>query len=99
MDFRSIGRFILHANYYRIFTWKGYEGKDLEHTDPLYLNAQGDKSNAELLELSSMWEFDLRGPLSISWGASYFVRQTRYAYHDNVNARTFETRLGLTWHI
>ena len=46
-----------------------------------------------------MWEFDLRGPLSISWGASYFVRQTRYAYHDNVNARTFETRLGLTWHI
>lgn len=99
MDFRSIGCFILHANYYRIFTWKGYEGKDLEHTDPLYLNAQGDKSNAELLELSSMWEFDLRGPLSISWGASYFVRQTRYAYHDNVNARTFETRLGLTWHI
>ncbi len=99
MDFRGIGRFIIHANYYRIFTWKGYEGKDLEHTDPLYLNAQGDKSNAELIELTPMWEFDLRGPLSISWSASYFIRKTRYAYHDNVNARTFETRLGLTWHI
>ncbi len=99
MDFRNSGRFIVHANYYRIFTWKGYEGKDLENTDPLYLNAQGDKSNAELIELSPMWEFDLRGHLSISWSASYFIRQTRYAYHANVNARTFETRLGLTWHI
>lgn len=99
MDFRGLGRFIIHANYYRIFTWKGYEGKDLEHTDPLYLNAQGDKSNAELIELTPMWEFDLRGPLSISWSASYFIRETRYAYHNNVNARTFETRLGLTWHI
>ena len=99
MDFRGIGRFIIHANYFRIFTWKGYEGKDLEHTDPLYLNAQGDKSNAELIELAPMWEFDLRGPLSVTWGASYFIRKTRYAYHDNVDARTFETRLGITWHI
>ncbi len=99
MDFRNFGRFIVHANYYRIFTWKGYEGKDLENTDPLYLNAQGDKSNAELIELSPMWEFDLRGPISVSWSASYFIRQTRYAYHANVHARTFETRLGLAWHI
>ena len=99
MDFRGIGRFIIHANYFRIFTWKGYEGKDLEHTDPLYLNAQCDKSNAELIELAPMWEFDLRGPLSVTWGASYFIRKTRYAYHDNVDARTFETRLGITWHI
>lgn len=99
MDFRNFGRFIIRANYYRIFTWKGYEGKDLEHTDPLYLNAQGDKSNAELLELSPIWEFDLHGPFSITWCTSYFIRKTRYAYHDNVDARTFETRLGLTWHI
>ncbi len=99
MELRNFGRFIIHANYYRLFTWKGYEGKDLATVDPLYLNAQGDKSNAELLELTPMWEFDLRGPLSIGWSASYFIRHTRYAYHDNVSARTFETRIGLTWHI
>ena len=43
---KELNRFIsgyawMVADYYCIFTWKGYEGKDLEHTDPLYLNAQG----------------------------------------------------------
>ena len=99
MALRNFGRFIIHANYYRLFTWKGYEGKDLATTDPLYLNAQGDKSNAELIEMTPMWEFDLRGRLSIGWSASYFIRHTRYAYHANVSARTFETRIGLTWHL
>lgn len=98
MELRRFGRFILRANYFRIFTWKGYEGKNLETVDPLYLNAQGDKSNAELFEANPMWEIDFRGALSASVGASYFYRHTRYAYHDNVTAKTFELRVGLTCH-
>jgi hypothetical protein len=30
--------------------------------------------------------------------SSYYVRKTRYAYHDDVHARTFELRVGLTFH-
>ena len=43
MEFGKVATFQIGADYYRIFTWKGYEGKDLATTDPLYLNAQGDK--------------------------------------------------------
>lgn len=98
MEFRNFGRFILHAQYYRIYTWKGYEGKDLSTVDPLYLNAQGDKGNAELFVLNPIWESDLRGPLSFLASGSYFIRNTRYAYHDKVRANTFEVRIGLTYH-
>lgn len=98
MEFHNFGRFILHADYYRIFTWKGYEGKDLATVDPLYLNAQGDKSNAELLVVNPIWEIDFHGPVSAVVSSSYYVRNTRYAYHDDVHARTFELRVGLTFH-
>lgn len=98
MEFRNFGRFILHANYYRLFTWKGYEHKDLEHTDPLYLNAQGDKSNASLAEVSPMWEFDFHNTISATLGSSYFMRVTRYSYHKTVCANTFEIKLGVTCH-
>ena len=70
LEFRNFGRFIVKGNYYRIFTWKGYEGKDLATINPLYLNAQGDKGNAELGEFTTMWEFDFRGPLSASAATS-----------------------------
>ncbi len=98
MNFRHFGRFILKTDYYRIFTWKGYEGKDLEHIDPLYLNAQGDKGNATLFVVTPQWEFDFRGPLSLTFAGSYFMRYTYYSYHQNVHAQTFDFHLGLTYH-
>ena len=45
-----------------------------------------------------MWEFDFRGPLSASAATSYFFRHTRYSYHPDVRAKTFEVKLGLTYH-
>lgn len=96
MDFRRLGRFVLKSDYYRIFTWKGYEHKDLATVDPLFLNAQGDKGNAGLLVVNPHWEFDLRGSMSISASSKYFVRYTHYHNHPDVHASTFEFRLGLT---
>src|SRR5574344_14824 len=98
MEFRDFGRFILHLDYYRIFTWKGYEGKDLANTDPLYLNAQGDKGNAALLIVNPIWEIDFRGALSGVLSGSYYVRNTHYKYYSDVLAKTFELRIGLTYH-
>ena len=48
LDFGRYGQFALNLHLYQIFTWKGYEHKDLENTNPLYLNAQGDKGNMEI---------------------------------------------------
>ncbi len=88
------GTFSFDADYYRIFTWKGYEDKDLTTTNPLYLNAQGDKSNAQLLVLSPKINVVLSDRFAVDFSASYFLRHTNYRYHDNVTSKTFEVRLG-----
>lgn len=98
MEFRHFGRFIMKTDYYRLFTWKGYEGKDLATVDPLYLNAQGDKGSAALVVLNPIWQFDFRGPISAEVSASYYIRNTYYKYHDNVQANTFDLHLGLVCH-
>ena len=98
MEMRNFGRFILHARYFRLFTWKGYEQKDLAAVDPLFLNAQGDKGNAHLLVFSPMTEVDINENWSMLAAASYFLRSTHYRYYDNIRARTFELRFGLTCH-
>ncbi len=97
MVFPRLGFFSLLVDYYHIYTWKGYEGKDLEHTDPLYLNAQGDKSDAQLLVFRPMFVFQLKNDIGIEWQGAYYGRYTHYKYHPNVRAHTFEMRLGLLY--
>ena len=97
LSFGSIGSFILDAHYYRIFTWKGYEDKDLETIDPLYLNAQGDKGNATLMVVNPRLIVNMNDKLALNFSASIYSRKTYYKYHENVNSDTFEVGLGLTW--
>lgn len=98
MELRNFGRFILRANYFRLFTWKGYGAKDYTEINPSYYNVQGDRSRTSLLEINPIWEFDFKGTLSAVLGGSYFVRDTRYKQYADVIARTFECRVGLTYH-
>ena len=98
MEMRGFGRFILHAQYYHLYTWKGYENKDLSTVDPLYLNAQGDRGNAGLLVVNPILEIDLDRKWSLSTHAAYYIRNTHYKYYDDVHAQTFELRAGLTCH-
>lgn len=72
-------------------------GKDLENTDPLHLNAQGDKSSAALLVVNPRLQVYLRKNWSLDLFASYYMRETRYKYHDNVRSNTFEVRMGLSY--
>ena len=97
MIFPRLGYFSLLVDYYHIYTWKGYEGKDLAHIDPLYLNAQGDKGNAQLLVVNPKFVFQLKNNIGIEWQGAYYGRYTYYTYHDNVHAHTFEIRLGLLY--
>lgn len=98
LEFPS-ARLILHAKYFNIFTWKGYESRDLSKIDDLhYLNVQGDKGNAALLVVNPIIEVDLKGPWCLNFSGSYFYRKTHYKSYDDIIARTFEAKVGLTCH-
>lgn len=97
MDFAKLGRLGLVMDYYQLFTWKGYEGKNLKTIDPLYLNAQGDRGNARLLVLNTYFLFRLNEHLGIELGGKFFLRNTEYKYYKNVHAQTFDLKLGLTY--
>lgn len=95
LEFPKFGRFSVNADFYNIFTWKGYEGKDLANTDPLFVNAQGDKGSAALLVINPRLQVYLGKKWSLDLFASYYMRETKYKYHDNVRSETFEVRMGL----
>lgn len=97
MEFGKVATFQIGADYYRIFTWKGYEGKDLATTDPLYLNAQGDKGNASLLVLNARFGLALSNRLNLDFNVSNYWRDTHYSYHDDVTSKTFDMSLGLLY--
>ena len=111
LDFGKFGRLILNAKYFRLWTWKGYEDKDLQPyvdgtADLHFLNVQGDNSNAALLVVNPVIEMHLARQWSITLSGSYFSRRTHYNYYydkdlilrqnSTVRANTFETKIGLT---
>ena len=101
LDFGRLGRFVLNAKYFRLYTWKGYRQKDIENgfkdiDDLHYLNVQGDRSNAGLLVVNPFVEIHLARQWSINLSAAYYSRRTYYKYYDTVHAHTFETKFGIT---
>ena len=94
LELKNFGRFITNVNYFRLFTWKGYEGKDLtgyaNGTEDLhYLNVQGDKGNAHLLVINPSVEIDLGKNWGLNLNASYFWRKTNYKYRYDYDAKAF----------
>jgi len=101
LDFGKFGRFILNAKYFRLYTWKGYENKDLQAyadgtKDLHYLNVQGDRSNAALLVVNPIMEMHVNKQWSLTLSGAYYSRRTFYKYYDKVHANTFETKIGIT---
>ena len=111
LDFGKFGRLILNAKYFRLWTWKGYEDKDLQPyvdgtADLHYLNVQGDNSNAALLVINPVIEMHLARQWSLTLSGAYYARRTHYNYYydkdlvlrqnSTVHANTFETKIGLT---
>ena len=111
LDFGKYGRLVLNAKYFRLWTWKGYEDKDLQPyvdgtADLHFLNVQGDNSNAALLVINPVIEMHLARQWSLTLSGSYYSRRTHYKYYydkdlilrqnSTVHANTFETKIGLT---
>lgn len=98
LDFGQKGMFSLGFQHYRIFTWKGYEGKDLTTVNPLYLNAQGDRGNTSFTVITPIVEYVLGPHVRINWETSLYYRRSHYKYHPDLDFDTFETRVGLMYH-
>ena len=101
LDFGRFGRFTLDAKYFRLYTFKGYENKDLGayargEKDLHYLNVMGDRGNAVLLVINPVFDFHLARQWSLTLSGAYYSRRTFYKYYPTVHANTFETKLGLT---
>ncbi|MGN1263153.1 MAG: DUF3943 domain-containing protein [Prevotella sp.] len=99
MEFGSTAQFFIDADYYRIYTWKGYEGKDLATVDPLYLNAQGDKGDAQLLVVSPRIRLALSEEIAVDMSAFYYARKTHYKYLSDVRAKTFTIQMGIAYRL
>ena len=104
LELKNFGRFITNISFFHLFTWKGYEDKDLSGyidgtKDLHYLNVQGDRGNARLLVINPMVEVDVAKNWGVIVNSSYFVRRTHYKFHEDVKANTFEIKIGLSYHL
>ncbi len=97
LDFGRYGSFALNMHFYQIFSWKGYEHKDMENLNPLFVNAQGDKGNVVLAVVNPIVEMNLGEHLRLNAELSYYYRHTHYSFHKDVEHKTFETKIGLEY--
>ena len=101
LDFGRYARFTLDAKYFRLYTFKGYENKDLSayargEKDLHYLNVMGDRGNAALLIINPTFDIHLARQWSLTLSGAYYSRRTFYKYYPTVHATTFETKIGVT---
>jgi len=88
----------LNSQTYYMFTWKGYpEQMDWEHFNPKTLNAQGDRSRAQLYHSNIRIDYRLRKNFYLTGDFSSYVRRTYYKYFENVYSSTSESKLMLTY--
>ena len=100
MDIAKIGYMNIDANYFQIFTWKGYdrsEWVDKTGFELDYTNAQGDPGNTRMMAFNANFGLYLSRHLSLDMRGSYFIRNAHYRHYPDVTAKTFELRAGLTY--
>ena len=99
--FLSVLNLQLKAHYMRLYTWKGYEPRDISviKFDTFnYLNVLGDRSDAHLLNLDLQAVFILSSDIGLALGSTFTTRRTHYKYHPRHQADGYEFRAGLEWH-
>lgn len=100
IQFGRFARFSLDTDFYKIWTWKGYDEERVSRLDNLeYANAQGDVGNAVLFVLNPRLQVNLTRHLLFDFYCSNYYRHTYYRDHPNVRVHTFEIRAGLTFEL
>lgn len=99
LELRNFGRFILNSRFYKLYTWKGYEGKDLETCNPLFVNSQGDKGSVRLFVLNPIIEINISPKYSFSAQGMCFYRHSCYKYFPHIRTHAYDLRMGFTCHL
>jgi len=89
----------LSADFFRFYSWKGYE-KEMEENpdaDLFYINTQGDESRASVVVVRPELGFRLTGGLRLDVGGTWFWRHTDYKYHEDTWRGNGEVRVGLSY--
>lgn len=94
----KVGCFNISAEFYRLFTWKGYP-KDIDwgNVDEYYLNAQGDISNTSMMIFSPHFMLRLNNNIGVAFGADFFLRSTTYRDYPTHIYSSYELKLGTTF--
>ncbi len=92
----------LNFEQYHLYTWKGYPNEPNPippDTDIKYLNAQGNKGNILFNLISFRIDVSLIPKLKMSLAPYFYFRHTHYDYFDDVDSKTFETRVMISYTI
>lgn len=87
----------LDAYYLHLYTWRGYEPRDITTIETNELNVLGDRSHTRLLKLDMQLQARLTQHCGTALGATWFLRNTQYKYHPDSRKDGYELRAGLSW--
>ena len=88
----------LSHEFYRFFTWDGYDlNIDWATVNPKTLNAQGDESQSSVHVYEFRLDYRLVKRMFITGSFMHFNRDTNYRYYPDVKSSTTSTRLMLTY--
>lgn len=88
----------LSNEYYRLYTWKGYErNTKLRSVDYRTLNAMGDKSTASFCVTSLRADMRLKPKLYLTMYLDHYLRSTHYRDYPHVKSASLGARLMLTY--
>ena len=100
VKFEKVGCFVLNADYYNIYTWKGIEDvENLQEKNPLYLNVQGNKGSTSLFVINPVIELNIIPHLDYHISLFYYRRNTYYKHRKDIESRTYEFKMGLKYTI
>ena len=88
----------LSHEYYRFFTWKGYDmNTDWTTVNPKTLDAQGDESQSSVHVCELRLDYRLAKRMYITGSLMHFHRDTNYRYYSDVRSSSTSARLMLTY--
>lgn len=91
----------LSNEFYRMFTWKGYEpGTDLTtftEEQIKTLDAQGDESQASMFISELRLDYRLAKRWFLTGSLQHFWRDTNYRYYNDVQSKSTSARLMVTY--
>ena len=101
-DRASLG---IDLGYHYLFVWKDYETEQLEKNPDLttfntnVLRKGGDNGHAAFFIIQPKLDIRCSQALHLTTSLDIFTRHSHYRYHENVNSRYFDFKVGLSYQL